>query len=98
MDGHDPKTHVYATTVIESGAWIGAGAIVLPGVRVGRGSIVAAGSVVKTDVPPGVVVAGAPAKIVRRFGEPQRRGTRGGLHPGLSVSSDDGVLPARLAV
>lgn len=46
-------------------AWIGFGACVLPGVRIGDGSIVAARSVVATDVPSYVVVAGNPARIVR---------------------------------
>lgn len=50
---------------IGDSVWIGANAIVLPGVNIGRGSIVAAGSVVTQDVPPMVVVAGNPAKIVK---------------------------------
>ncbi len=50
--------------VIEDDVWIGAGAIILPGVTVGEGSIVGAGSVVTKDVPPGVTVAGNPAKII----------------------------------
>jgi tetrahydrodipicolinate N-acetyltransferase len=45
--------------------WIGTGAIVLPGVTIGDGAVVAAGSVVKSDVPASVVVAGNPARIVR---------------------------------
>jgi tetrahydrodipicolinate N-acetyltransferase len=45
--------------------WVGTGAIVLPGVTVGDGAVVAAGSVVKSDVPPGAVVAGNPARVVR---------------------------------
>ena len=47
--------------VIEDDVWIGAGAIVLPGVTVGRGSVVAAGAVVTHSVPPMTVVAGVPA-------------------------------------
>ena len=50
---------------IEAGAWIGAGAIVLEGVRIGRGAVVAAGSVVRQDVPDGAVVAGVPARLLR---------------------------------
>lgn len=49
---------------IEDYVSVGAGAVLLPGVKVGRGSIVAAGSVVKKDVPEGVIVAGNPAKVV----------------------------------
>lgn len=47
--------------VIEDDVWIGAGAIVLPGVTVGRGAIVAAGAVVTRSVAPMTVVAGVPA-------------------------------------
>jgi acetyltransferase-like isoleucine patch superfamily enzyme len=48
--------------VIEDDAWIGIGAIVLKGVRVGRGARIAAGSVVTRDVPEGATVAGNPAR------------------------------------
>jgi acetyltransferase-like isoleucine patch superfamily enzyme len=48
-------------------AWIGAGAIVLPGVRIGECSVVGAGSVVTKDVEPFTVVAGAPARLIRRL-------------------------------
>lgn len=50
---------------IEDDAWIGAGATLLPGVRIGRGAVVATGSVVTEDVPAFSVVAGNPAKAVR---------------------------------
>ncbi|MDD1675154.1 MAG: acetyltransferase [Methanomicrobiales archaeon] len=49
--------------VLEDHAVIGANAIVLPGVRIGRGSAVAAGSIVTHDVPPGVLALGSPARI-----------------------------------
>nr|WP_276612123.1 DapH/DapD/GlmU-related protein [Kineococcus vitellinus] len=52
--------------VIEDDVWIGAGCIVLPGRRIGTGSIVGAGSVVVSDVPPWTVVAGNPARIVKK--------------------------------
>jgi len=51
--------------VIEADAWIGAGAVILPGVRVGRGAVVGALSVVGADVPPLHVVAGQPARTIR---------------------------------
>ncbi len=52
---------------IEDDVWLGTRAIILPGVRIGRGSIVAAGSIVSQDVPPMTIVAGVPAKVVRRI-------------------------------
>lgn len=52
--------------VIEDDVWIGAASIILPGRRIGTGSIVGAGSVVVTDVPPWTVYAGNPAKLVKR--------------------------------
>jgi serine acetyltransferase len=51
---------------IGAGTWLGAGAIVLPGTRIGRNVVVAAGSVVRGEVPDYCVVAGVPAKVVRR--------------------------------
>ena len=54
--------------VIESGCWIGTGAIILKGVTVGRGSVVGAGAVVTKDVPPYSVYVGVPgARILPRF-------------------------------
>ncbi|HSA51473.1 MAG TPA: acyltransferase [Yinghuangia sp.] len=52
---------------IGSGSWLGAGAIILPGARLGRNVVVAAGSVVRGTVPDHSVVAGVPAKVVRRY-------------------------------
>jgi acetyltransferase-like isoleucine patch superfamily enzyme len=50
--------------VIEADCWLGAGAAVIDGVRIGRGSVVAAGAVVISDVPPYSIVAGVPARVV----------------------------------
>lgn len=54
-----------AKIVIGDKVWIGARAIVLKGVKIGKGAVVAAGSVVTGDVPPECLVAGNPAKIIR---------------------------------
>jgi virginiamycin A acetyltransferase len=53
-------------TVVGHDVWLGYQALVLPGVTIGHGAVVAAGSVVAADVPPYAVVAGNPARVVRR--------------------------------
>ncbi len=53
--------------VVEDDVWIGGGAILTDGVRVGQGAVVAAGAVVTQDVPPHTVVAGVPARVVKRI-------------------------------
>ena len=55
--------------IIEDDVLIGANSVILEGVRVGKGSVVAAGSVVTKDVPAGVVVAGSPAKVIKKKDE-----------------------------
>jgi UDP-2-acetamido-3-amino-2,3-dideoxy-glucuronate N-acetyltransferase len=57
----------YAKTVVRSGASLGAGSVVLPGVSIGVNAMVGAGSVVTRDVPDGVVVVGNPAHIIRKL-------------------------------
>ena len=52
---------------IEDGCWLGANVVVLPGVTIGRGSVVAAGAVVTKDVPPHTLVAGVPARVVKQI-------------------------------
>ncbi len=53
--------------VVEDDVWIGANAVILQGVTVGKHSVVAAGSVVSKDVPPYSVCAGAPARIIKQY-------------------------------
>jgi acetyltransferase-like isoleucine patch superfamily enzyme len=54
-------------------SWVGFGACILPGVTIGEGSIVAARSVVASDVPEYVIVAGNPARVVRPLARDERR-------------------------
>lgn len=55
-----------STVSIAEDAWIGAGAIILPGVTVGRGAVVAAGAVVSNPVPEYAIVGGVPARLIRQ--------------------------------
>jgi acetyltransferase-like isoleucine patch superfamily enzyme len=70
MDGrrHDWTHSAMAPIRICRGAWVGARSIILKGVTVGAGAVVAMGSVVTRDVPPRTIVAGNPAKIIREIG------------------------------
>jgi acetyltransferase-like isoleucine patch superfamily enzyme len=70
IGGHDEKdwTHVAIEPVqIGNKSWIGINAIILKGVQVGEGAVVAAGSVVTKRVPPWTIVAGNPAKAIREI-------------------------------
>jgi len=58
------KPESFLTTIIHDGASIGAGAVILPGLQIGRKAMVAAGAVVTRSVPPNAVVVGNPAKII----------------------------------
>ncbi len=61
-------------TIIDDDAWIGYGSIIMNGVNIGRGAIVAAGSVVTKDVPAYAIVGGIPSKIIRyRFDGKQQQ-------------------------
>ncbi|WIF94248.1 2,3,4,5-tetrahydropyridine-2,6-dicarboxylate N-acetyltransferase [Caminicella sporogenes] len=58
-----------APVIVEDNVMIGANAVILEGVKIGENAVVAAGSIVTKDVPPNVVVAGAPAKIIKNKDE-----------------------------
>lgn len=62
---HDRTRGLYLHTRIGKNCFIGGESIILPGVTIGDGSVVGAGSVVTKDVPPASVVAGNPAKVIR---------------------------------
>lgn len=58
--------HKHEPVFIGSDVWIGAKAIILPGVHIGEGAIIGAGSVVTHDVPAWAIVGGVPAKVIRQ--------------------------------
>jgi acetyltransferase-like isoleucine patch superfamily enzyme len=66
---HDPDSDdfggIVKAVVIEDYVWVATRAMILPGVRIGRGAVVGAGSVVTKDVAAGTIVAGNPAKVIR---------------------------------
>jgi acetyltransferase-like isoleucine patch superfamily enzyme len=62
---HDFTRGIYRDTRIERNCFIGAGSMIMPGVTVGEGSIVAAGAIVTKDVPPHSIVGGNPATVIR---------------------------------
>jgi acetyltransferase-like isoleucine patch superfamily enzyme len=58
-----------AEVVVDDGAWLGQNVVVCPGVRVGRGAVIGANSVVLEDVPDHSLAVGAPARVVRGFAQ-----------------------------
>ncbi len=60
--------HVIKPVHIKRGAWIAINVVILPGVTIGENSIVSTGSVVNKDVPPYTIVAGNPARFVKKIG------------------------------
>jgi acetyltransferase-like isoleucine patch superfamily enzyme len=63
-DVRDKRPDDDQDVIIEDDVWVGSGATLLKGVRVGRGSIIAAGAVVTRDVPPYTICGGAPARVL----------------------------------
>jgi acetyltransferase-like isoleucine patch superfamily enzyme len=68
---HDYNVKIYRETLIKkkvkicNNVWIGAGAIILPGITINEGAVIGAGSVVTKDVPANTIVAGVPARILK---------------------------------
>jgi acetyltransferase-like isoleucine patch superfamily enzyme len=96
--GVEGRPHVDAPVHIGSGTWVGARAMILPGVTIGKRVLVAAGSVVTKDVPDDVLVAGNPAKVIRTLSYPPR--CRRAWHdawcpcPKIEALEGDGSPPA----
>ena len=68
MDAELRRTQEFGKPVsIGSDVWVGGGAIILPGVRIGSKTVIGAGSVVTRDIPDGVVAAGNPCRIIRQI-------------------------------
>ncbi len=67
LNPEDRRALIGKPILIKRNAWIGAGAIILPGVTVGENSMVAAGAVVSKDVPANTVVGGIPAKFIKHI-------------------------------
>ena len=63
----DEQGVVTSPIVIEDDVWIGSNAVILPGVRIGRHSVIAAGAVVNRDVPPYSLAVGVPAQVKRKI-------------------------------
>jgi acetyltransferase-like isoleucine patch superfamily enzyme len=95
----DPETPVgrqwptNSPVSIGAGSWLGAGAIVLPGTRIGRNVVVGAGSVVRGVFPDRCVVAGVPARVVRAYvpGEGWRPARPGAEATGAALADAEGV-------
>ena len=68
----DPELQFNKDVHIEECVWIGAGVIVLPGVTIGKNSVIGAGSVVTRDIPENVVAVGNPCRVMRPIGEKDR--------------------------
>lgn len=70
-DFHDIKDHfadgLSKPVIIEDNVWLATRCTILKGVRIGKGSVVAAGSIVTKDVPPNCIVAGIPAQVIREI-------------------------------
>lgn len=56
-----------AEVIVEENVWIGAGVVVLPGVKIGKGSIIGANSVVSKSIEPYTIAVGQPAKVIKQY-------------------------------
>jgi acetyltransferase-like isoleucine patch superfamily enzyme len=73
---HDVKCRINTrddakSIIIEDNVWIGTGSVILPGVKIGMGTVIGANSVVVRDIPPMVIAAGNPAVVVKNYSQSQ---------------------------
>lgn len=66
------QDHEAGIIIIEDDVWLGSGVVVLPNVRIGRGSVIGAGSVVTKDIPPFSVAVGVPAHVIHSRGQEEK--------------------------
>jgi maltose O-acetyltransferase len=70
LDAQERRGREFGKPVdIGADVWVGGGAIITPGVRIGSRTVIGAGSVVTRDIPEGVFAAGNPCRVIRRIGE-----------------------------
>jgi acetyltransferase-like isoleucine patch superfamily enzyme len=93
IEGGSPFGNRFGTIRVLEGSFVGLRAILMPGVTIGPGSIVGAGSVVTRDVPPGTVAAGVPARVLCSFDEYVASYQSRMIH---GLSSDRGELRRQL--
>jgi len=82
----------YLETIIEDGASIGAGAVILPGLVIGQGAMVGAGATVTRSVPPRAVVVGNPARVIGYTDTEKQIASPLALSPKSAASISDGIL------
>ena len=71
FDAAQRRTQEFGKPVdIGADVWVGGGAVILPGVRIGDGAVIGAGSVVTRDVPAGMLAAGNPCRVIRAARDP----------------------------
>jgi acetyltransferase-like isoleucine patch superfamily enzyme len=67
----EPDAQLYkGPVIIEDNVWIGRNVAIMPGVRIGQGSVIAANAVVTKDIPPHVMAGGVPAKVIKKLAQP----------------------------
>lgn len=98
MGGNTVRKHIkdfdcFGKVVIEDWAYVGAESLILPGVTIGEGALVAAGSVVTKSVPDNMVVAGNPAKVICSIKEYLEKNIQYNAHTkGLTAAKKKQIL------